>query len=195
MSRYHQARVALSLSLKSWQRICISFLVAIALVSSLCLTNSCSANAMPVEDSLEFLIRSIGEPTNLESLGLEKWGRINEVFFTKKELLDVSRNLRDRARYLGTGWPVAIALPELDDKADKPTKLITDFRESDEDWTTITIGQVLKMLARELEILNNSQEQTSYLDLLIKDETTNIYHPLLKVPLALYCSEVLKKFE
>lgn len=134
------------------------------------------------------LIRHIGKPANLEELRLEYWRTFPEDKPTEKQLLRLSIHLRDLARYLGSGWPVII--PVYNPQIGEVQYQITDFRKPDGNWNTMTAGQALKLVTKELQILKKSEEKP-LIDILIRDQFTNRYQPIIGVPLIRYCYELL----
>jgi len=157
-----------------------------------------SSNSFQVQDLSS--IRKIGEPITLKELGLEQWQNPPANAPTKYQLFRLTVRLRDIARYLGTSWPVVFPIPEprienLETKNNESSRWrITDFRDTEGHWISMSSGHALRMVAQELERLNNSGEQP-LVDFLVTDEVTGTARPLLTVPLVRYYSGLLKLFE
>jgi hypothetical protein len=157
-----------------------------------------SSNSFPVQDLS--LMRKVGEPITLVELGLENWQKTPANAPNKYQLFRLNIRLRDIGRYLGTGWPVIVPIPEhkienseTENYESKGWK-ITDFRDTDGQWISMSSGHALRMAAQELEILNNSGEQP-LVDFLVTDEASQNYRQLLGVSLAQYCSELVNLFK
>jgi len=181
-----------------WLLIIIFSLSNSHLVYAETLDKPLSSNSFQVQD-LSSIIK-IGEPIALEELGLEDWNQTPKSIPTQNQLIRLSIRLRDIARYLGPTWPIVVAIPDANtenngtESDSHARRKITDFRTVDGTWITLTSGHALRMVARELEILKTSSKQPS-VDLLVNDEVTDSYRPLLNVPLVQYCSAILKLFE
>lgn len=129
------------------------------------------------------LSQKIEEPLDLEKWNLEYWQDNPEFALNKKQLLALSKRLRDVARYLGAKWSVSIPLTEQ--------LRITDLTGEDGKWVSLTAGQALGLVTQELKVLDTSGEQP-VIQFLVKDNTKNVYHPLSNVPLSRYCYELLE---
>ncbi|WP_341735350.1 hypothetical protein [Microcoleus sp. CAWBG640] len=191
------------------KRVQVKFSCVWLLIIVFCLSNShsvyaetldrfSSSNSFQIQD-LSSIIK-IGYPITLEELGLEDWNQTPKSLPTQNQLIRLSIRLRDIARYLGPTWPIVVAIPDANtenngtESDSHARRKITDFRTIDGNWITLTSGHALRMVARELEILKTSSKQPS-VDLLVNDEVTDSYRPLLSVPLVQYCSAILKLFE
>jgi hypothetical protein len=143
--------------------------------------------------------RKVEAPINLKELGIEYWHQIPDKMPTEKQLLQLSVKLRNIARDLSSSWLVKLPIynnqtGEIDEhKNEHPRFEITDFKKTDNTWTTMTVGYALKLVAQELDVLKQSGEQP-LLDFLVRDEITNRYRPLINIPLARYCYELVKLF-
>lgn len=120
-------------------------------------------------------IKKLEEPVALEELSTEP---IHTP--TQEQLLKLSIHLRDTARYLGAGLPVTVTLYEPPSKSWR----FTDIKDSN-GWTTLTVGQALKLVTQELRVLK-ARETQPVIALLLKDELADRYLPV-SVPLNLYC--------
>ena len=128
-------------------------------------------------------IKKLEEPIALEELSTEP---IHTP--TQKQLLKLSNYLRDTARYLGASLPVTVTLYQPHGKSWR----FTDIKDSN-GWTTLTVGQALKLVTQELEVLKTREIQP-VITLLLKDELADRYLPV-SLPLNLYCyklSELIK---
>lgn len=181
------------------QTIVLFILILIILPSSLAYADN-NSNILPIISSQSeklSVIKEVGKPLDLEELGLEYWHIAPENTPTDKQLIQLSVRLRDIARYLGVNWPVFIPLSNSQmkntqtDANGRLKRLITGFRESDGVWTTLTAGQTLKLITKELQILKNLEAQP-LIDFLVRDGDSDREHPINGVPLVRYCYEVLK---
>lgn len=120
-------------------------------------------------------IRKLGEPVALEELSTDPIPTP-----TQEQLLSLSIHLRDTARYLGASLPVTVTLYEPVGKSWR----FTDIKGSN-GWTTLTVGQALKLVTQELRVLK-AREIQPVIALLLKDELADRYLPV-RVPLNLYC--------
>ncbi|NHC35967.1 hypothetical protein [Scytonema millei] len=120
-------------------------------------------------------IRKLEEPVALEDLGTEPIPTP-----TQEQLLKLSIHLRDAARYLGASLPVTVTLYEPLSKSWR----FTDIKDSN-GWTTLTVGQALKLVTQELEVIK-ARETQPVIALLLKDELAERYLPV-RLPLNLYC--------
>ncbi len=180
-----------------WLLIIIFSLSNSHLVYAETLDKPLSSNSFQVQDLSS--IRKVGEPITLAELGLENWQKPPENAPTKYQLFRLTVKLRDIARYLGTSWPVVVPIPQpkienlQTENNDSKGWRITDFKDNDGHWISMSSGHALRMVAQALETLNNSEEQP-LVDFLVTDEASHIYRPLLGVSLARYCSELLNLF-
>lgn len=129
--------------------------------------------ALPTKETSS--IRKLGKPVALEDLGTEPIPTP-----TREQLLKLSIHLRDTARYLGASLPVTVTLYESPGKSWR----FTDIKDSN-GWTTLTVGQALKLVTQELEVLK-AREIQPVVALLLKDEQADRYLPV-RVPLNFYC--------
>lgn len=125
----------------------------------------------------------IEESLDLKRLDFEYWQGDPEFTLNKKQLLALSKRLRDVARYLGAKWSLSIPLTE--------ELIITDLRDTDGKWVSLTAGQTLRLVTQELQILETSGEQP-LIQFLVMDRAKDVYHPLSNVPLSRYCYELLE---
>lgn len=144
------------------------------------------------------------EGKNLSVIKPEKWLNLEKLKFnylqqaqttniTEEKLLKLSKRLRDIARYLGSKWPiiVSVELSEItQDHNSEKIFTITDILQIDGTVNSITVGQALKLVTEELEILKNSKKQP-LIDFLIKDENSGTYKILNRVSLKFYCEQLL----
>ncbi len=134
------------------------------------------------------LTREIGEPITLAELGLESWRNLPEDIPTENDLIKASIYFRDIARYLGADLPITLSI--TDPQTEEVKYRITDFREVNGNWITISTGYALKIVTQEMQILKESRKQP-LIDLLIRDELTQNYRPILQISLIRYCYELL----
>ncbi|NET55038.1 MAG: hypothetical protein F6K47_02185 [Symploca sp. SIO2E6] len=74
---------------------------------------------------------------------------------------------------------------------EQPLLTITDIREPQGNWVTMTAGQTLRLATQELQLLPTAAEEP-LIDFLVRDERSGEYHQLIGVPLSRYCYELLK---
>lgn len=133
--------------------------------------------------------REVGEAISLEELEIEDWREDIKEKLTEDRLIKLSVRLRELARYLGTNLPI---VARLDSEGQVICK-ITDMIDSEGNWLSMTLGQVIKLVSQELELLKTSEPEP-LIDLLVKDEISGKYRPLLDVSLSRYCYELLQAF-
>jgi len=174
------------------------------LITIICLSNSSLAYAESpnkISSSSPFsvqdlsLIRKIGEPINLEELGAESWKNTPENSPSEYELIKLADRLRDVGRYLGTTWPVIVPIPvsEIQNKKASSWR-ITDFRDTEGEWLSLSSGHALRFVIQELEALKSSSQQP-LVDFLVTDEGSKVYRQLLGISLDRYCRELLNLFD
>lgn len=153
----------------------------VAILAIIWITNCNSLSALATNYSPAFTtketssIRKITEPVVLEDMGTEPIPTPKQ-----EQLLKLSIYLRSTARYLGASLPVTVTLHESLSKSWR----FTDIKYSN-GWTTLTVGQALKLVTQELEVLKARKVQP-VIALLLKDELADLYLPV-RVPLNLYC--------
>lgn len=116
--------------------------------------------------------------------------------FRNKKLPKIILRLRDIGRFLSSKWPLVIELKQLtNDPINNTDKLIiTDFRTSDRDWTSMTVGHALNLVAKELSVLEESAPDP-LIDLLVRKQNSEIHGQILDVPLANYCYYLYQNLE
>lgn len=145
------------------------------------------------------VIKSIGKPISLSQAGLECWGIAPEKTLFQEHLIETTKHLRDIARHLGSGWPIFLpthqAFQELThmDFQTSQYKIIA-FKDIDENWVFLTVGQVLDLIVEELQILKNKQKQP-LIDFLLMSQNDNFFHPMVGASLSCYCYEVIKEVQ
>lgn len=131
---------------------------------------------------------------SLEESELDYWHYAPEEILTEKQLLKLSKRLRDLARYLGSKWPINFPLlqsGEIQDDESEQVLLITDLQQTDDTSTPITAGQALKLVTQEIQVLKTSDEEP-VINLVAKDERSETYILIVDVPLSRYCYELLQ---
>jgi len=135
------------------------------------------------------------ESTNKEFLVFRHCEDKEHQPITKKQLLKMSVRLRDIARYLGTGWPTGLtissslnSLQEFDTNIEKKLGQVTDIRDEKGDWVSLSVGQSLKLITEELEVLKKDEPQPLF-DFLVRynDSREDVYYEMSKIPLDCYC--------
>ena len=170
--------------------------IFVSLLIAMCWISFCQLASAQIDENLSatnsFFIpeisvtQEIKEPLELKKWKLEYWQDNPEFAPNKKQLLAVSKRLRDVARYLGSKWSVTIPLTEQ--------LRITDLRGENGKWVSLTAGQTLGLVTKELRVLETFAEQP-LIEFLVKDRTTGAYHTLSNVPLSRYCYELLENVE
>ncbi len=103
------------------------------------------------------------------------------AFPNREELMQMSKRLRDMARFLSPKWPLIINLKE-----NQPW-LVTDFKISNDDWIPLTIGYGLNLVSQELSVLEQSLPDPS-IDLLLRLENSQQEQQFLEISLAQFCA-------
>jgi hypothetical protein len=114
-------------------------------------------------------------------------------------LLKLSQRLREIARGLGTSRPVivpVVAVPlNPSQGVQEVSYRITDFRTSEGQWRSLTVGYALAFVTQELDRLNGASTEVVSLDFLAQEVDADLYHPLLDVSLSWYCQKLLTLLE
>ena len=177
----------INLNLLKLKYIFSGLLIAICWISCCQLASANIADTFSATNSFVIseisVSQEIEEALDLKKFNHEYWQDNPEFALNKKQLLALSKRLRDVARYLGAKWSVSIPLTEQ--------LTITDLRGADEKWVSLTAGQALGLVTQELQVLETSEEQP-LIEFLVMDNTTGIYYPLSNVPLSRYCYELLE---
>jgi hypothetical protein len=134
-------------------------------------------------------MRNIGNPTTLEELEVNHLSNIDQVP-SQQQILNLSIYLRNFARNLSPNLPVKSPIIKT------PTIIyqITDIKLSDDTWNTLTIGHALRLITQEIEIMRNSQAQPR-IQVLLKNNFSSIYHPLIDLPLNQFCNLLLTEIK
>jgi len=147
----------------------------------------------------QLIVRDIGSPISLKELNLSNQKPLAEIKNAEEKLLLLSVDLRDIARTLGASWSVVVPLniTIARDNHSNPTNQkifkITDIRDANGDWRSITVGHAIKLISQEVYTLKSDGIQPTA-DFLVRDNSGGKYHPLLGFTLDLYCINLLNKF-
>lgn len=133
--------------------------------------------------------------TNPDFIGFRYCQDKDRKLISKEQLLQISLRLRDVARYLGTGWPTRLtisdslnSLQEFDRTTEKKLRQVTDIRDNKGDWVSLSVGQSLKLITEELEVLKKDEPQPLF-DFLVRYNNSgeDVYYEISNIPLDCYC--------
>ncbi|MCC3528023.1 MULTISPECIES: hypothetical protein [unclassified Microcoleus] len=129
----------------------------------------------------------VGEEITLEELGLESWREVTaKNILNEKELRYLSIRLRNLARYLSGSWGMSVTIPGTNNEQ---FLQLTDFREPGGSWKRLTAGHTLSLVMQEWKTMRTDGKQP-LIDLLVKDDASDTYRPIVGVPLASYCYQL-----
>ncbi len=149
------------------------FLIIIILINILTFSTCLSVQGLT--------LRNISEPVTID------W-QTNVYIIPEQDLSNLSVRLRNLARYLGSNWPVIVTLPNEQD--------ITDFKDIDGEWRTITTGQALHFVTQQWyhqKQHSSNSYPDNFIDILVRESGTNIYHPVRDVSLSAFCYQLLQQ--
>lgn len=128
------------------------------------------------------LVRNIGEPIILADDTVKT--------LDERQLIKTSSHLRDIARNLSSYSPVniSITIGDVEQNVQQVYK-ITDIKKPNGKWNALTVGEALRLLTQEIEVLNKKQVQP-VVDVLVKDEANQIYRPLIGISLNYLSSKI-----
>ena len=152
-------------------------------------------NPKAISKDFDFsLFRNEGKDISINEMGWQSWEEItSDIEINQKDLLWISVHLRDISRSLGSSWSAVVSIPNLASEQNSSLNAfyeLTDLLKNNGKWISASAGYALKLVTQELVTIESATDQP-LIDFLVRDDNTQSYRPLRKVPLDSYCKLLL----